>query len=760
MAAQRQSAFVAVGRAGLTLAAALGLARVFAGGSWGGAIVVAAVVPPLVFALAQYRRWHPLAAPALSLPVGAWLSVVVDDPSETVAGIPKPAALAQFGHDLARAPSVLRSATVPVETVGAALLLSFIAVFVAATATEIIARRLDAPIGAIGPSIALHVAVAALGSGRWAPTTACYALVVIAYLVSLQHADVTARRTWFQAGRARRSQAAAGGIVGGALVVAFAIAIGPAFPGARGAAWINYRKLGVGKGSSVLSTQSPLLTIRSKLNRDANKEMFVVETNNRKSYYWRLVGLDDVTPDGNWGYERNHGDQRSAARLPPPSGAVDAEHVRQKIQITGAEDPYWLPAAYRPYRIDLADSAVLPASMSLILTNRSIEGLRYTVDSDVRNPSADDLRAVTFEDLDPMSAQAELPGNFPGRVRKLANDLTRAAPTPYDKAVLLEQFFQGPDFTYDQTVDYGSSPRALEQFVLEKRRGFCEQFALAFAEMARAAGLPARVAVGYQKRGADPDGSYHVRGEDAHAWPEVWLGRAIGWYGFEPTKGRVDPNTRRGSNAPDATTPSTVSTPTSAKSTATTTPKSVTSAPKFNPGSIQVNPPPSKSTGNDTGTRVLIGFVIAIGGAILVTIAGLTALAAAAFGRTRRRRHAADTRRRVLGAWTEALERLTAAGVHPRPAATSIEFALRHAPAHGAGGAGPPLMDLARLHTAAMFAPDAPSEEDAIAAWHDVDEIDAALRQTVPRSERWATRLRVRRRDRRVAEMVGGRRDG
>src|SRR3989442_3223123 len=121
MAAQRQSAFVAVSRAGLTLAAALGLARVFAGGSWGGAIVIAAVVPPLVFAVVQHRRWHPLMAPALSLVIGAWLSVVVDDPSETVAGIPTPTALAQFGHDLARAPSVLRSATVPVETVGAAL---------------------------------------------------------------------------------------------------------------------------------------------------------------------------------------------------------------------------------------------------------------------------------------------------------------------------------------------------------------------------------------------------------------------------------------------------------------------------------------------------------------------------------------------------------------------------------------------------------------------------------------------------------------
>ncbi len=139
MAAQQQSPFVAVSRAGLTLAAALGLARVLAGGSWVGAIVLAAVVPGLIFALAHHRRWHPLAAPALSIVVGTWLAVLVDDPSETLAGIPGPAALSQFGHDLARAPDTLRSATVPVDPVGAALLLSFVAVFVAAAATEIIA---------------------------------------------------------------------------------------------------------------------------------------------------------------------------------------------------------------------------------------------------------------------------------------------------------------------------------------------------------------------------------------------------------------------------------------------------------------------------------------------------------------------------------------------------------------------------------------------------------------------------------------------
>ena len=74
---------------------------------------------------------------------------------------------------------------------------------------------------------------------------------------------------------------------------------------------------------------------------------------------------------------------------------------------------------------------------------------------------------------------------------------------------------------------------------------------------------------------------------------------------------------------------------------------------------------------------------------------------------------------------------LAAAGVPPRPSATALEFALRHAPAHGAGDAGPALMELARLQSAAMFAPDPPTADEATAAWEQVDAIRDALRRTV-----------------------------
>jgi hypothetical protein len=132
------------------------------------------------------------------------------------------------------------------------------------------------------------------------------------------------------------------------------------------------------------------------------------------------------------------------------------------------------------------------------------------------------------------------------------------------------------------------------------------------------------------------------------------------------------------------------------------------------------------------------------------------AFAYAAWRRSSHRRHDPDTRRRVLGAWNEALEGLAAAGIVRRPSATSLEFALRQAPALGAGAAGPPLMSLARLHTAALYSSEAPSVEDADEAWSEVDAISNALRASTPRSKRlrarWAALLPRRSNTRRAAE--------
>ena len=70
---------------------------------------------------------------------------------------------------------------------------------------------------------------------------------------------------------------------------------------------------------------------------------------------------------------------------------------------------------------------------------------------------------------------------------------------------------------------------AMDEFLFETRRGFCEHYSSAFVVLMRAAGIPARVVTGYTGGYRNPIGDYWiVRRSDAHAWAEVWL-EGRGW---------------------------------------------------------------------------------------------------------------------------------------------------------------------------------------------------------------------------------------
>lgn len=76
---------------------------------------------------------------------------------------------------------------------------------------------------------------------------------------------------------------------------------------------------------------------------------------------------------------------------------------------------------------------------------------------------------------------------------------------------------------------------AVDDFLFETRRGYCEHYASAFVFLMRAAGIPARVVGGYQGGEMNPYGEYMiVRQSHAHAWAEVWIS-GKGWTRADPT---------------------------------------------------------------------------------------------------------------------------------------------------------------------------------------------------------------------------------
>jgi transglutaminase-like putative cysteine protease len=90
---------------------------------------------------------------------------------------------------------------------------------------------------------------------------------------------------------------------------------------------------------------------------------------------------------------------------------------------------------------------------------------------------------------------------------------------------------------------------AVDDFLFNTKRGFCEHFASAFTVMARAAGIPARIVTGYQGGEFNPMGGYFiVRQSDAHAWSEVWL-EGRGWQRIDPTAAIAPERIERGLDA-------------------------------------------------------------------------------------------------------------------------------------------------------------------------------------------------------------------
>lgn len=76
---------------------------------------------------------------------------------------------------------------------------------------------------------------------------------------------------------------------------------------------------------------------------------------------------------------------------------------------------------------------------------------------------------------------------------------------------------------------------SIDEFLFDTRRGFCEHYASSFVFALRAAGIPARVVVGYQGGEVNPlTGTVLVHQFDAHAWAEAWLPEQ-GWVRFDPT---------------------------------------------------------------------------------------------------------------------------------------------------------------------------------------------------------------------------------
>jgi transglutaminase-like putative cysteine protease len=127
-----------------------------------------------------------------------------------------------------------------------------------------------------------------------------------------------------------------------------------------------------------------------------------------------------------------------------------------------------------------------------------------------------------------------LPEGFNPRTRALAAQWRQEAGR--DDAALVDRALQWIRAEFAYTLETPLPGRhAVDEFLFDRKQGYCEHFSSAFVVLMRAAGVPSRVVTGYTGGLYNPLGKYWmVRQMDAHAWAEVWLPQR-GWVRVDPT---------------------------------------------------------------------------------------------------------------------------------------------------------------------------------------------------------------------------------
>ncbi|MDK4528879.1 DUF3488 and transglutaminase-like domain-containing protein [Kingella kingae] len=131
----------------------------------------------------------------------------------------------------------------------------------------------------------------------------------------------------------------------------------------------------------------------------------------------------------------------------------------------------------------------------------------------------------------------KLPANSNPRTRELAQALYQQNNGNVEQfAQAAFNYFAQQGFTYTLKPPVLGSRNSTDQFLFNSKQGFCEHYADAFVVMMRAAGVPARVVVGYQGgEYNEAEQFWQIRSKDAHAWTEVWLPERQVWKRIDPT---------------------------------------------------------------------------------------------------------------------------------------------------------------------------------------------------------------------------------
>lgn len=420
-----------------------------------------------------------------------------------------------------------------------------------AVVSDTIAFRLGFLIEAIVPPGVVMVLVAALAPPQYRLEAVLAFGAAVALVVTSARVRELSREAWLGRRPKRAGAFAAVVFIVSALAVTGYVATHPP-------AWATDGVIDLQGGTKERGVQDrspgdPLVSTRARLVEQSDVTMFKIRWKASPAY-WRQNTLD-VYQDENW--------TASPAEIGAQNPMLPITAAQTATITVEALRSRWMPVPDGARVVGVNEGGILKTAPNVQFdTARNgfvVKSMRKSAQYVVQvNPEIAPAEVV-------FDTQRQTAG-IPPEVVELAKAVTDGATDDVARAKLLEAFFL-KNFTYDLAIAR-TNDLGLNEFLFSVRRGYCEQFASSFAVMARAVGIPSRVATGFV-RGAFSAGdqTYEVKGKDAHAWPEVFVAGA--WTRFEPTPGRLDDQPL----SPTTTPPPTTSAPVTTRApTATTVP--------------------------------------------------------------------------------------------------------------------------------------------------------------------------------------------
>jgi transglutaminase-like putative cysteine protease len=705
----------ALALAGLLAGASLSLSRLYAGNAW--------LLPTWLTMAAALG----LAALLRRLGIGQLLSLVAMALGFVVVGgillfpgtlllvIPTGRTLSEMAAAASAALTAISEQAAPVQVTTEFVLLTCAGAWAVATAADGLAFRARQPLLALVPALGLFVFPAVIRPSSPAWYTTWFMLGAAGMLLFEGRARLATWGRWVSSARSRpgagwRLPLTPAAQTGRWLALAAglcALTVPWLLPGYGQQPVLDLKE---STGTDAGVALNPFISLRTRLTAQEDVPMFRARSTQRER--WRLMVYDRF--DGtDFATSSNPRDDLVPFEGPIP-GEQDPDlpvtQVTQEVEIQKLRE-FWLPAAITPAQVDAGRQVLAnPTFASLTINQRLREGFSYTVVSQVPDIDAADLDGpVDYRSYPNLRPYLET-GSLDREVRERADRLVEAndADTPFGKALAIQDYLRDPKvFRYNLNVPaLSAGGNQLRRFLTEVREGYCEQFAIAMAMMARQVGVPSRVAVGFTSGEVVDNNFLQVTTHDAHAWPELWF-PGTGWVPFEPTP-RADGTVA----VPSYTTPAgrvpsddTGTTPTPD----TTGPDTTT-----NPAGQGPEPTPAAEGDPLAGTGAGRGWldrpVVRAGLAVVLLILAVPGVKWAR-NLLARRRAGHRPRDAVAESYAELTTWARDAGIGRRGAETPAAYARRLSGDFDADA--DPLVELTGLFEQAEYAPDEPGDDQA-----------------------------------------------